>query len=269
MVIAGGISLGTSSVAPRWLAVGVLVLVAPHGAGRPWAEVVGDFRQHAVHRLDWFIRPAGQLADLHLHREAVSAAQDQPCSAPSGRRTFTTSSSTTWWWALCCWPPTRGAQVVRLGRARRGARLGAGPQLLGGAVPASSLVADLVVLDDRAHHEVPLLWRLHAVHHSVKHGLDGRFAPAHPGAADHRTLVLAPIYVLGFKGSDRCVHRHRRLPGGVQPRQRERAWAAALRWSRPTSTTGTTGFPPAGLPIRLRRRRERDLLPSAFASLRS
>ena len=62
------------------------------------------------------------------------------------------------------------------------------------------LVADLVQYwTHRAYHEVPLLWRLHAVHHSAKH-MDWI-----AGSRQHvleiiltRTLVLAPIYVLGF-----------------------------------------------------------------------
>lgn len=62
------------------------------------------------------------------------------------------------------------------------------------------LVADLVQYAiHRAYHEVPLLWRLHAVHHSVK-SMDWM-----AGSRQHileliitRTLVLAPIYVLGF-----------------------------------------------------------------------
>jgi sterol desaturase/sphingolipid hydroxylase (fatty acid hydroxylase superfamily) len=62
------------------------------------------------------------------------------------------------------------------------------------------LVADLVQYwTHRAYHEVPLLWRLHAVHHSAKH-MDWL-----AGSRQHivellltRTLVLAPIFVLGF-----------------------------------------------------------------------
>jgi len=62
------------------------------------------------------------------------------------------------------------------------------------------LAADLVQYwTHRAYHEVPLLWRLHAVHHSVK-SMDWL-----AGSRQHileliitRTLVLAPIYVLGF-----------------------------------------------------------------------
>lgn len=62
------------------------------------------------------------------------------------------------------------------------------------------LVADLVQYwTHRAYHEVPLLWRLHAVHHSIK-SMDWL-----AGSRQHilevlitRTLVLAPIYVMGF-----------------------------------------------------------------------
>ena len=62
------------------------------------------------------------------------------------------------------------------------------------------LVADLVQYwTHRACHETPLLWRLHAVHHSVK-SMDWL-----AGSRQHileviitRTLVLAPIVVLGF-----------------------------------------------------------------------
>jgi sterol desaturase/sphingolipid hydroxylase (fatty acid hydroxylase superfamily) len=62
------------------------------------------------------------------------------------------------------------------------------------------LVADLVQYwTNRAYHEVPLLWRLHAVHHSVK-SMDWI-----AGSRQHvleilitRSLVLAPIYLLGF-----------------------------------------------------------------------
>jgi sterol desaturase/sphingolipid hydroxylase (fatty acid hydroxylase superfamily) len=65
------------------------------------------------------------------------------------------------------------------------------------------LVADLVQYwTHRAYHEVSLLWRLHAVHHSAK-SMDWL-----AGSRQHvielvltRTLVLAPIFVLGFSKS--------------------------------------------------------------------
>ena len=66
------------------------------------------------------------------------------------------------------------------------------------------LVADLVQYwTHRAYHEVPALWRLHAVHHSVK-SMDWL-----AGSRQHileliltRTLVLAPIFVLSRFFSD-------------------------------------------------------------------
>jgi sterol desaturase/sphingolipid hydroxylase (fatty acid hydroxylase superfamily) len=68
------------------------------------------------------------------------------------------------------------------------------------ALFAIILVADLVqYATHRAYHETPLLWRLHAVHHSAKH-MDWI-----AGSRQHvleliitRTCVLAPIFVLGF-----------------------------------------------------------------------
>ena len=71
---------------------------------------------------------------------------------------------------------------------------------LGVALFLIVLVADLVQYwTHRAYHEIPTLWRLHAVHHSVK-SMDWM-----AGSRQHileliltRTLVLAPIFVLGF-----------------------------------------------------------------------
>jgi sterol desaturase/sphingolipid hydroxylase (fatty acid hydroxylase superfamily) len=68
------------------------------------------------------------------------------------------------------------------------------------AVLVLMLVADLVQYAvHRAYHEVPWLWRFHAVHHSVE-TMDWL-----AGSRLHlfevivtRALVLAPIYVLGF-----------------------------------------------------------------------
>ncbi|HSX92790.1 MAG TPA: sterol desaturase family protein [Hydrogenophaga sp.] len=67
-------------------------------------------------------------------------------------------------------------------------------------LPLCILVADLAQYwTHRAYHEVPLLWHLHAVHHSTKH-MDWM-----AGSRQHiletlitRTLVLGPIFLLGF-----------------------------------------------------------------------
>lgn len=51
----------------------------------------------------------------------------------------------------------------------------------------------------RAHHEVPLLWRLHAVHHSVE-SMDWRAGSCHHllELLITRDFLLTPIFVLGF-----------------------------------------------------------------------
>jgi sterol desaturase/sphingolipid hydroxylase (fatty acid hydroxylase superfamily) len=67
-------------------------------------------------------------------------------------------------------------------------------------LPLCILVADLAQYwTHRAYHEVPFLWRFHAVHHSVK-TMDWL-----AGSRQHmleliatRVCVLAPLYVLGF-----------------------------------------------------------------------
>lgn len=68
--------------------------------------------------------------------------------------------------------------------------------------PLAVLVADTVqVLVHRAFHSVPLLWRFHAVHHSVQH-MDW-LAGSRLHLADilaTRALVLAPLLALGFSG---------------------------------------------------------------------
>ena len=51
----------------------------------------------------------------------------------------------------------------------------------------------------RAYHEVPALWRLHAVHHSVKSMDWLAGSRQHQRARDQQLQhVLAPIFVLGF-----------------------------------------------------------------------
>jgi sterol desaturase/sphingolipid hydroxylase (fatty acid hydroxylase superfamily) len=62
------------------------------------------------------------------------------------------------------------------------------------------LVADLVQYwTHRAYHRVPVLWRLHAVHHSAKSMDWLAGSRQHPlEVLINRTLILAPIYVLGF-----------------------------------------------------------------------
>ena len=62
------------------------------------------------------------------------------------------------------------------------------------------LVADFIQYwVHRAFHEVPWLWRFHAVHHSIKSMDWLAGSRLHVGEVlITRTLILAPIYVLGF-----------------------------------------------------------------------
>ena len=85
------------------------------------------------------------------------------------------------------------------------------------------LVADLVQYwTHRAYHEIPFLWRFHAVHHSAEY-MDwmAGLAAAHVRAARHARVDPGRALRAGLhRGRDERLHRHRRLPGGVQPRQR-------------------------------------------------
>lgn len=68
------------------------------------------------------------------------------------------------------------------------------------ALPLILLVADLMQYwTHRAYHEIPLLWRFHAVHHStvVMDWLAGSRMHIFELIAT-RVAVLGPIYVLGF-----------------------------------------------------------------------
>ena len=64
----------------------------------------------------------------------------------------------------------------------------------------------------RAYHEVPFLWRIHAVHHSTR-TLDWL-----AGSRLHivellitRVAVLGVLFALGFSAGAGCLHHHRRF----------------------------------------------------------
>jgi sterol desaturase/sphingolipid hydroxylase (fatty acid hydroxylase superfamily) len=78
----------------------------------------------------------------------------------------------------------------------------------------------------RAYHEIPFLWKFHAVHHSAKSdGLAGRFAPACSGGDCHpRAGDDAAVRGRFQRGGGQRLHHHCRLPG-------------------PCSTTPTSAFP--------------------------
>jgi hypothetical protein len=103
----------------------------------------------------------------------------------------------------------------------------------------------------RAYHEVPALWRLHAIHHSVK-SMDWL-----AGSRQHiveliitRTLVLGPIFVLGF--SKEVIDTYIVIVGFQavfnHANVSVRLGRCATSSSRPTSTTGTTRRTPRHRP---------------------
>ena len=77
----------------------------------------------------------------------------------------------------------------------------------------------------RAYHEVPFLWRIHAVHHSTHTGLAGRIAAAHRRAADHARGGAGRAVRAGlFQAGAGCLHHHRRFPGGAHPLNVKLPW---------------------------------------------
>ncbi len=97
------------------------------------------------------------------------------------------------------------------------------------------LVADLMeYTTHRAYHEVPWLWKFHAVHHSVKTldwlagsrpALAGNNGDARGGAG---TFVLARLR----EKRHRYLHQYRWLSGGVYPRQYPHVVGAAQIFDR-------------------------------------
>ncbi len=150
--------------------------------------------------LDWFVLSLFFSALVFVPIERMLGQREQSPLRPEWRTdlayffvghvgiqflliTITTSSRTLA--ALVAWPPLQQW-------------IGALPMPV--ALPLAVLVADLAqALLHRAYHRVPLLWRFHAVHHSVRH-MDWL-----AGSRMHlleivatRTLVLLPLLALGF-----------------------------------------------------------------------
>lgn len=150
--------------------------------------------------LDWFVLSLFFSALVFVPIERLLGQRDQSPLRPEWRTDLAyffvghvaiqfiliavTASSATMA-ALATWPPLAE-------------RVGGLPWWL--AFPLAVFVADLAqALLHRAYHRVPLLWRFHAVHHSVRH-LDWL-----AGSRMHlveilltRSLVLLPLLALGF-----------------------------------------------------------------------
>ncbi len=203
LVLAGAVSLfNIIRARARWLALGAFTLIALTLALGGHKVPVNDFADDTPYiGLDWFILDLLGSTLIFIFIEKLFALRkSQPVFRPEWQTDFhhfivnhmivgfVLLATNLLVHKLFGWAAKDGIQgwVQNL------------PFVV--AVLLIVLVADLVLYwTHRAYHEVPLLWRLHAVHHSVK-SMDWL-----AGSRQHileliitRTLVLAPIYVLGF-----------------------------------------------------------------------
>jgi sterol desaturase/sphingolipid hydroxylase (fatty acid hydroxylase superfamily) len=203
MVIAGGMSLVNIIFnRARWLsscAFLLIVLTAILGGSK---VPVNDFPDHTPYiGLDWFILDLLGSSLIFIFIEKLFALRrDQPVFRPEWQtdlQHLVVNHMAVGFVLL-----TVNLLVHKLfgWAARDGIRFWVQDLPFPVALFAIVLVADLVQYwTHRAYHEVPVLWRLHAVHHSAKH-MDWM-----AGSRQHileliitRTLILAPIFVLGF-----------------------------------------------------------------------
>ena len=204
LVLAGALSL-VNLVFRRapWLAGAAFALVLLSALlGGHAVEVDPDFPDHTPYiGLDWFILDLLGSALIFIFIEKLfKLRKDQPVFRPEWQTDFhhfivnhmlvgfMLLATNLLVHRLFGWVPVDGVRGWIAGLP------------FWAALPLCILVADLAQYwTHRAYHEVPLLWRLHAVHHSTQH-MDWM-----AGSRQHiletlitRTLVLGPIFLLGF-----------------------------------------------------------------------
>ncbi|QKO22346.1 sterol desaturase family protein [Rhodoferax sp. BAB1] len=203
MVVAGGLSLvNVLFNRSRWLSAFAFLLVALTALLGGHKVPVNDFADNTPYiGLDWFILDLLGSSLIFIFVEKLFALRkDQPVFRPEWQTDlhhfivnhmvvgFILLATNLLVHRLFGWAAADGIQAwVR-------------DLPFVAAVLLILLVSDFVQYwTHRAYHEVPLLWRLHAVHHSAK-SMDWL-----AGSRQHilellitRTLVLAPIFVLGF-----------------------------------------------------------------------
>jgi len=203
MVVAGALSLvNVLFNRARWLSGFAFLLVALAALLGGHKVPVGDFADHTPYiGLDWFILDLLGSSLIFIFIEKLFALRkDQPVFRPEWQTDlnhfivnhmvvgFILLATNLLVHRLFGWAAQDGLQAWVRDL----------PFLV--ALFLIVLVADLVQYwAHRAYHEIPLLWRIHAVHHSAK-SMDWL-----AGSRQHilellitRTLVLAPIFVLGF-----------------------------------------------------------------------
>jgi sterol desaturase/sphingolipid hydroxylase (fatty acid hydroxylase superfamily) len=203
MVVSGGLSLvNVLFNRSRWLSAFAFLLVALTAVLGGHKVPVNDFADHTPYiGLDWFILDLLGSSLIFIFIEKLFALRkDQPIFRPEWQTDlhhFIVNHILVGFVLLAT-----NLLVHRLfGWAAAGSVQAWVRDLpFPMAVLLILLVSDLVQYwTHRAYHEVPMLWRLHAVHHSAK-SMDWL-----AGSRQHilellitRTLILAPIFVLGF-----------------------------------------------------------------------
>ncbi len=203
MVVAGGISLVNAIFnRTRWLAAAAFVLVLLTALLGGHKVPVNDFADNTPYiGLDWFILDLLGSALLFIFIEKLFALRrDQPVFRAEWQTDFHHFIVNHMVIGFMLLATNLLVHKFFGWAANDGIRGWVAHLPFWAGVLLIVLVADLVQYwTHRAYHEVPLLWRLHAVHHSAR-SMDWM-----AGSRQHilevlitRTLVLAPIYVLGF-----------------------------------------------------------------------
>lgn len=203
MVLAGGLALLNIVLwRTRWLALGAFALVALSALLGGHKVPVGDFADHTPYiGLDWFILDLLGSALIFIFVEKLFALRrEQPVFRAEWQTDFHHFIVNHMVVGFVLLATNLAVHRLFGWAAHDGVRGWVQGLNFFVALFLIVLVADLVQYwTHRAYHEVPLLWRLHAVHHSVK-SMDWL-----AGSRQHivellitRTLVLAPIVVLGF-----------------------------------------------------------------------
>ena len=203
MVIAGGLSVALIVLGRvRWLAASAFGLVALSALLGGHKVPVGEFATNTPYiGLDWFILDLLGSSLIFIFIEKLFALRkDQPVFRPEWQTDFHHFLVNHMVVGFILLATNLMVHKLFGWAANDGIRGWVANLNFWVSLFLIVLVADLVQYwTHRAYHEVPLLWRIHAVHHSVK-SMDWL-----AGSRQHilellitRTLVLAPIYVLGY-----------------------------------------------------------------------
>jgi sterol desaturase/sphingolipid hydroxylase (fatty acid hydroxylase superfamily) len=203
MIISGGLAVANIVLSrARWLSAGAFIFITLAALFGGHKVPVHDYAQNTPYiGLDWFILDLLGSALIFIFIEKLfSLRRDQPVFRPEWQtdlQYFIVNHMVVGFILLAT-----NLMVHKLfgWAVKDGLQKWVQDLHFFAALFLIVLVADLVQYwTHRAYHEVPALWRLHAVHHSVK-SMDWL-----AGSRQHilellitRTLILAPIYILGF-----------------------------------------------------------------------